>query len=77
MAVYVIASVLVAVLAAASMIALAVGVLGALGAPCLLRCARCGHLTLATHEPFCLHCRHPYLTHPVAALHHVQLPHTH
>ena len=70
MAVYVVAGVLVAVLAVASLIAFAVGVLGAFGAPCLIRCAQCRHMTLGVrHSTNCLQCRHPRPKHPIAAGH--------
>lgn len=70
MAVYVVASVLVAVLAVASLIAFAVGVLGAFGVPCLIRCPQCRHMTLGVRQSAnCLQCRHPHLKHPIAARH--------
>ena len=70
MATYVVTSLLVALLAAISLLAFAVGMLGVMGFSCLSRCRLCGHLTLAAERPeSCPYCRHPHLTHPFAARH--------
>jgi hypothetical protein len=70
MVAYVVACALVAALAVASLIAFVVGVLGAFGAPCLIRCPECDHTTLGIRQSAaCLKCRHPHLTHPIAARH--------
>lgn len=76
MAIYILTSVLVAVLATATLVAFAVGVLGAFGMLQLNRCTGCGHLTLDRGDSSaCPYCRHPYLAHPIAHLRHPHLRH--
>lgn len=76
MAIYVLTSALVAVLAAASLIAFAIGVLGAFGMVHLKRCSGCGHLISDRSESgACPYCRHSYLTHQMARLRHPHLRH--
>lgn len=72
MAIYVLTSVLVAVLAAISLIAFAVGVLGAFGMMQIKRCTGCGHLTWDRVDA-CPYCRHPHLAHPFASLRNAHL----
>lgn len=76
MAVYIVIAVLVAALGIVTLAALALGLLSLPGLVRLERCGRCGHLTVtdARSAPrSCPQCRHEYLTHPLASLHHVQL----
>ena len=72
MAIYIVLVALIGLLAIASSIALAVGLLGVGGLVRLMRCARCGHLTLTdlrSPPASCPYCQHEHLTHPFAALH--------
>jgi hypothetical protein len=72
MVVEVVTGVLVSLLAIASVVAGAVGILCLMGAARLTRCQACGHLGLAAaHGPLrsCLQCRHERLFHPVLAHH--------
>jgi len=69
MALEILTSLLVVVLAVATLVAALVGLLGITGALRLLRCERCDHLvvTSALHRPgTCAYCRHDRLFHPVA-----------
>ena len=64
---------LIAVLAAASTVAIFVGLLGLAGQFFVVRCASCHHLTVSSaNEPrqFCSRCRHPALLHMLGAAHH-------
>ncbi len=66
--------VVIAVLATAATAAIYLGLLNWLGALFIVRCAACHHLTLSSTnlaQPSCLHCRHPVLTHPLYAAHHL------
>jgi DNA-directed RNA polymerase subunit RPC12/RpoP len=78
MAIEVLAGVLVVLLVAATVAAFVIGLLGVGGAAPLLRCARCGHLSLAIGRSAprdCSYCRHEHLFHPIDALRHVHTPH--
>ncbi|BBY14652.1 hypothetical protein [Mycolicibacterium litorale] len=64
---------LIIVLAAATVVALYVGLMNWVGAAHVVRCSSCHHLTMASArqpQQSCPHCRHPVLTHPLYALHH-------
>jgi DNA-directed RNA polymerase subunit RPC12/RpoP len=64
---------LIIVLAAATMVAIYLGLITWFRAAYVVRCAACHHLTLASAnqpQPSCPHCRHPVLTHPLYAAHH-------
>jgi DNA-directed RNA polymerase subunit RPC12/RpoP len=64
---------LIAVLAAASTVAIFVGLLGMAGHFFILRCAACHHPTVSSaNRPrqSCPRCRHPVLLHPLRAVHH-------
>lgn len=68
---YVVTVVLIFLLAAASCVALLLGVLGEAGVLRYSRCQRCAHLVVTyddTTAPTCLYCRHTRLTHPFRAL---------
>lgn len=74
MAVYVVIALLVGVLAIATVAAAIIGILGLVGVLRFARCGHCGHLTVTdarTVPQSCPQCRHEYLTHPLASLHHV------
>lgn len=78
MAIYVVTAALVAILAAASLVALALGVLGAFGVLHLARCTKCGHLAVGENpSSACPYCRHPNLAHPIAAIHRPNRPRAH
>jgi hypothetical protein len=66
---YVVAGILIGILAIASVFALVVGLLGAFGGLSLGRCAGCGHIAVSRGEPrtSCAYCRHPHLAQPLAA----------
>lgn len=64
---------LVVLLAAATTVAIYLGLLGMIGQFFIVRCASCGHATSSAvdrPEPSCPYCRHPVLLHPFRALHH-------
>ena len=48
-----------------------IGSLALIGAVRLIRCDRCGHLTVVSARvaSTCAWCRHDYVTHPLQALH--------
>ncbi|WP_319457254.1 MULTISPECIES: hypothetical protein [unclassified Mycobacterium] len=59
---------LIAVLAAATTVAIYLGLLNWIGGVFVVRCAACHHLTFASaNKPkeSCPHCRHPVLMHPL------------
>jgi ribosomal protein S27E len=65
--------VLIAVVGAAAIAAIYLGLLNWVGAFFVVRCAGCHHLTFASAnqaQQSCAHCRHPVLTHPLYSLHH-------
>jgi DNA-directed RNA polymerase subunit RPC12/RpoP len=65
------------VLAAASTVAIFVGLLGMVGQFFVVRCASCGHLTVSSaNRPreSCPRCRHSMLLHPLHAAHHPRQP---
>ncbi len=73
MALYVVITVLVFLLVAASCGALVLGVLGEIGVVRLVRCDACGHvvvLTRGTGRPSCPYCSHVHLSHPLRTLRH-------
>jgi hypothetical protein len=64
---------LIVVLAAATTVAIYVGLLNWIGAVFVVRCAACHHLTMASANhtaQSCPHCRHPVLTHPLYTANH-------
>lgn len=72
MLIYVVLAVLVGLLAIATVMAQAVGLLALGGVVRLMRCSGCGHLTITdpqTKPASCPYCRHEHLAHPLAALH--------
>jgi predicted Zn-ribbon and HTH transcriptional regulator len=74
MAVYIVIAVLVSVLAVATVAAAILGILGLLGIVRFARCRCCGRLTVTdarTSPQSCPQCRHEYLTHPLAGMHHL------
>jgi predicted Zn-ribbon and HTH transcriptional regulator len=82
MAIYVLIAVLVCVLAGATVFAAILGIMGLFGIVRFARCGCCGHFTVtdARSAPqSCPQCRHEYLTHPLAGMHHLHvrrpLPH--
>ena len=65
--------VLIAVIGAAAIAAIYLGLLNWVGAFYVVRCAACRHLTFAgtnVAQKSCPHCRHPVLTHPLYSMHH-------
>jgi hypothetical protein len=73
MVLYVVTSVLILLLVAASCLALILGVLGEAGIVDLVRCPTCAHVVVASRdagEPTCLYCRHNVLAHPLRSLRH-------
>jgi DNA-directed RNA polymerase subunit RPC12/RpoP len=65
--------VLIIALAAATVVAIYLGLLNWIGAVYVVRCAECRHLAFSSaNQPrtSCPHCRHPVLTHPIHALRH-------
>ena len=73
MAGYVVAGILVAILAVATLMALVLGLLGVFGQLRFGRCAACGHVTMSpggTDEPSCAYCRHPHVVHPIGSWRH-------
>lgn len=73
MALEILTSLLVVVLAVATVYAAIVGLLGSTGALRLLRCERCAHLVITSgfRAPgTCGYCRHDRLLHPFYARHH-------
>jgi len=70
---------LIAVLAAASTVAIFVGLLGLAGQFFVVRCASCHHLTVSSAKQprrSCPRCRHRVLLHPRRAAHHLRHPAT-
>ena len=64
---------LIVVLALATTVAIALGLLNWIGALFVVRCATCHHLTFASAnrpQPSCPHCRHPVLAHPIYSANH-------
>ncbi|MGE2716961.1 hypothetical protein ACQI4L_23125 [Mycolicibacterium litorale] len=69
---------LIVLLAAATVVAIYVGLMNWIGAAHVVRCSACHHLTVAAArqpQQSCPHCRHPVLTHPLYALHHPRSSH--
>ncbi|TFV55513.1 hypothetical protein E4P42_22585 [Mycobacterium sp. PS03-16] len=69
---------LIMVLAAATIVAIYLGLMNWIGAAHVVRCSSCHHLTVGgTNQPqqSCPHCRHPVLTHPLYAAHHPRSVH--
>ena len=65
--------VLIAVIGAAAIAAIYLGLLNWASAFYVVRCTACHHLTFAAAndaQRSCPHCRHPVLTHPLYAVHH-------
>lgn len=64
---------LIVVLAAATTVAIYVGLMNWIGACYVVRCSECHHLTFASvnrPQESCAHCRHPMLMHPLYAANH-------
>lgn len=64
---------LIIVLAAATTVAIYVGMANWIGACYLVRCSECHHLTFASvnsPQTSCAHCEHPTLMHPLYAVNH-------
>jgi predicted membrane-bound dolichyl-phosphate-mannose-protein mannosyltransferase len=68
---------LIVVLALATTVAIALGLLNWVGAFFVVRCATCHHLTFASAnrpQESCPHCRHPVLAHPIYSVNHRDQP---
>ena len=73
MTLYVLVSVLIVLLVAATCVAFVLGLLGEVGVVRLAPCPTCSHLVPSTgdgNRPSCPYCRHVHLAHPLRTIRH-------